>query len=50
VDQLVSPAYVAGVTPLTGSSYFVTQCSTIFLWGQALAFFEQKVPLIMGEW
>ena len=33
---------------LTRRSYFVTQCSTIFLWGQALAFFEQKMPLIMG--
>ena len=29
-------------------SYFVTQCSSILLWGQALAFFNQKTPLLVG--
>ncbi|ORX36400.1 major facilitator superfamily domain-containing protein [Kockovaella imperatae] len=30
------------------SSYFVTQCSSILLWGQALAHFDQKVPLLIA--
>ncbi|ORY28958.1 major facilitator superfamily domain-containing protein [Naematelia encephala] len=30
------------------SSYFLTQCSSIFLWGQILAFYGQKIPLLVA--